>query len=225
MPATGRPLLVGSRPPQLWPLLLSKAVLKVMAAYRSLELQLPHKVRASPEVGPGWCQGGVAAVQGALLACESLQLPGVLAQARALALQCHITCTITTACHIEWMAGCCKGQHSTSPHLPPPLLQVALFQMLTGWAQEDLLDSLAAVRAAGGGLMDRLQDGVAGWLQQARPDRLATCCLIRRNVPARTPPRIVVFCGPGEPQVLVKLQLHSAGRWCCVRAAQLDDRA
>ncbi len=46
MSAAGRPLLVGSRPPQLWPLLLSKAVLKVMAAYRSLELQLPHKVRA-----------------------------------------------------------------------------------------------------------------------------------------------------------------------------------
>jgi hypothetical protein len=78
-------------------------------------------------------------------------------------------------------------------------LQVALFQMLTGWAQEDLLDRLAAVKPAGGALMDRLQDGVAGWLQQTRPDRLATCCLIRRNVPARTPPRIVVFCGPGAP--------------------------
>jgi hypothetical protein len=41
----GRPLLVGSRPLQLWPLLLCKAILKVMAVYRSLDITLPHKVR------------------------------------------------------------------------------------------------------------------------------------------------------------------------------------
>jgi hypothetical protein len=40
----GRPLLVGSRPLQLWPLLLSKAVLKVMAAMRVTHLELPHQV-------------------------------------------------------------------------------------------------------------------------------------------------------------------------------------
>lgn len=42
--ATGRPLLVGSRPLQLWPLLLCKAILKVMAVYRSLDMTLPHQV-------------------------------------------------------------------------------------------------------------------------------------------------------------------------------------
>jgi hypothetical protein len=40
----GRPLLVGARPLQLWPLLLSKAVLKVMAAMRITHLELPHQV-------------------------------------------------------------------------------------------------------------------------------------------------------------------------------------
>lgn len=42
----GRPLLVGSRPLQLWPLLLCKAILKVQAVYRSLDKTLPHQVRA-----------------------------------------------------------------------------------------------------------------------------------------------------------------------------------
>ena len=40
----GRPLLVGVRPLQLWPLLLCKALLKVMAVYRVLDLGLPHQV-------------------------------------------------------------------------------------------------------------------------------------------------------------------------------------
>jgi hypothetical protein len=40
--------VVGSRPPQLWPLLISKAVLKVLAAYRCLDLRLVH------QVGGGW---------------------------------------------------------------------------------------------------------------------------------------------------------------------------
>jgi hypothetical protein len=74
---------------------------------------------------------------------------------------------------------------------------VALFQMLTGWAQEDLLQPLGAVTPGGGLLLDRLQDAVAAWAAQPRPDRLAACCLVRRNLPARTPPRIIVLCGPG----------------------------
>jgi hypothetical protein len=41
----GRALLVGSRPLQLWPLLLCKAILKVMAVYRTLDITLPHQVR------------------------------------------------------------------------------------------------------------------------------------------------------------------------------------
>lgn len=35
---------MGSRPLQLWPLLLCKAVLQVMAVYRSLSVALPNKV-------------------------------------------------------------------------------------------------------------------------------------------------------------------------------------
>lgn len=42
----GRPLLVASRPFQLWPILLSKALLKVMAAYQILEAQASHEVRS-----------------------------------------------------------------------------------------------------------------------------------------------------------------------------------
>lgn len=45
----GRPLCVGTRPTQLWPLLLSKAILKVMAAYRSLDRSLPHQVSSVNE--------------------------------------------------------------------------------------------------------------------------------------------------------------------------------
>ena len=41
----GRPLVVASRPFQLWPILLSKALLKVMAAYQILEAQASHQVR------------------------------------------------------------------------------------------------------------------------------------------------------------------------------------
>jgi hypothetical protein len=41
----GRPLVVATRPFQLWPILLSKALLKVMAAYHILERQAPHHVR------------------------------------------------------------------------------------------------------------------------------------------------------------------------------------
>ena len=40
----GRPLVVASRPFQLWPLLLSKAVMKVMAAYHVLECTSPSEV-------------------------------------------------------------------------------------------------------------------------------------------------------------------------------------
>jgi hypothetical protein len=41
----GRPLFVASRPLQLWPMLLSKALLKVMAAYHVLEQGAPNQVR------------------------------------------------------------------------------------------------------------------------------------------------------------------------------------
>ena len=49
----GRALLVGVRPLQLWSLLLSKAVLKVMAAQRILPLGLPHQVAAF-QLLTGW---------------------------------------------------------------------------------------------------------------------------------------------------------------------------
>ena len=40
----GQFLVVGVRPLQLWPMILSKAILKVMAAQRILDLGLPHQV-------------------------------------------------------------------------------------------------------------------------------------------------------------------------------------
>jgi hypothetical protein len=43
----GRPLCVASRPLQLWPMLLCKALLKVMSAYQILEHTAPHQVRAT----------------------------------------------------------------------------------------------------------------------------------------------------------------------------------
>lgn len=42
----GRPLPVGIRPIQLWPLLLTKAILKLMAAFGVLEQYLPSRVPA-----------------------------------------------------------------------------------------------------------------------------------------------------------------------------------
>jgi hypothetical protein len=40
----GQPLCVSSRPLQLWPILLCKALLKVMSAYQILEHKNPHEV-------------------------------------------------------------------------------------------------------------------------------------------------------------------------------------
>lgn len=40
----GRPLSVAARPLQLWPILLCKALLKVMAAYHILGTKLPDEV-------------------------------------------------------------------------------------------------------------------------------------------------------------------------------------
>jgi hypothetical protein len=51
----GRPLLVGVLPLALWPLLLSKAVLKVMAALRVTDMSLPHQVCAH-QMLTGWPQ-------------------------------------------------------------------------------------------------------------------------------------------------------------------------
>eukprot|EP00879_Flechtneria_rotunda_P024046 GHRR01025468.1.p1 GENE.GHRR01025468.1~~GHRR01025468.1.p1 ORF type:complete len:822 (+),score=235.91 GHRR01025468.1:119-2584(+) len=125
----GRPLLVGSRPLQLWPLLLCKAILKVMAVYRNLDMMLPH--------------------------------------------------------------------------------QVAAFQMLTGWPQEDLLDSLGGTPVPGGALFDRLEEAVGGpmWPLQDL-SAVASCCLIRRSKPQRAPPRLVVLAGPsavGRAQLVEQL--------------------
>jgi Calpain family cysteine protease len=40
----GRPLVAASRPPQLWPILLSKAIFKVMATYQILDRTGTHEV-------------------------------------------------------------------------------------------------------------------------------------------------------------------------------------
>lgn len=46
-------------------------------------------------------------------------------------------------------------------------LQVAAFQMLTGWPQEDLLDPLGT-QLAGGKLFDRLEEVLGGPLRQVQ---------------------------------------------------------
>ena len=51
----GQFLVVGVRPLQLWPMVLSKAVLKVMAAQRILDRNLPHQVAAF-RLLTGWPQ-------------------------------------------------------------------------------------------------------------------------------------------------------------------------
>lgn len=113
----GRPLLVGVRPLQLWPLLLSKAILKVMASVRILEKQLPN--------------------------------------------------------------------------------QVAAFQLLTGWPQEDLLDMLSGTPVKGGFLFDRLEDSLHEAENQPERHSIGTACLVNRALPEKPPPRIIVFTGPG----------------------------
>ncbi|PNH05620.1 Adenylate kinase, chloroplastic [Tetrabaena socialis] len=112
----GRPLLVNTRPIQLWPLLLSKAVLKVMASHRILHCGLPH--------------------------------------------------------------------------------QAAAFSLLTGWPQEDLLDPLSGTRVEGGRLFDRLEDAVRGNDERVERHAVAAVTLIKRSLPERPPPRLIVLVGP-----------------------------
>lgn len=66
---------------------------------------------------------------------------------------------------------CCTGQLHATTWTPSGrvhvdvcvlCLQVAAFQMLTGWPQEDLLDALGGTPAAGGFLFDRLEDVLPG---------------------------------------------------------------
>ncbi|GIL93290.1 hypothetical protein Vretimale_15687 [Volvox reticuliferus] len=112
----GRPLLVNARPIQLWPLLLGKAVLKVLAAHRILHCGLPH--------------------------------------------------------------------------------QAAAFQLLTGWPQEDLLDPLSGTRLSGGRAFDRLEDAVRGNEERTERNAVAAVTLIKRALPERPPPRLIVLVGP-----------------------------
>eukprot|EP00882_Tetradesmus_deserticola_P025280 GHRQ01027754.1.p1 GENE.GHRQ01027754.1~~GHRQ01027754.1.p1 ORF type:complete len:417 (+),score=125.98 GHRQ01027754.1:275-1525(+) len=160
----GRALLVGSRPLQLWPLLLCKALLKVMAVYKTLDMTLPHQVRAAQ----GRCK----------LHCsvDHLLLSG--------GCQCCTACSSTSAA-----LTCCGGyaqleltehnqQQSRNPcyhqsgaalRLFPP--QVAAFQMLTGWPQEDLLDPLGGTQLEGGGLFSRLEEVLGGPLRAVQASR------------------------------------------------------
>eukprot|EP00798_Chlamydomonas_sp_ICE-L_P023777 gene23777-9336_t len=126
----GQFLVVGTRPLQLWPLLLSKALLKVIAAQRILPLALPH--------------------------------------------------------------------------------QSAIFQMLTGWPAEDLLDPLSGTQLNGGFMFDRLEDAARKLVDIKHGDRsaVATACIIKRALPERPPPRIIVLSGPsavGRSKLVAKV--------------------
>jgi hypothetical protein len=52
------------------------------------------------------------------------------------------------------------------------LPQVAAFQMLTGWPQEDLLDALGGTQLEGGALFARLEEVLGGPL---RPVQVGAC--------------------------------------------------
>lgn len=56
---------------------------------------------------------------------------------------------------------------AATPEMPAWLvaLQVAAFQMLTGWPQEDLVDPLGGAPLAGAALFDRLEEVVGGPLR------------------------------------------------------------
>lgn len=56
--SAGRPLLVGIRPLQIWPLLLCKALMKAMAAFVSINESEQHKVKPW-----GWRGGAGAGTQ------------------------------------------------------------------------------------------------------------------------------------------------------------------
>lgn len=55
---------------------------------------------------------------------------------------------------------------------PFTCLQVAAFQMLTGWPQEDLADPLGGTPLAGSALFDRLEEALGGPL---RPVQVCVC--------------------------------------------------
>lgn len=63
-------------------------------------------------------------------------------------------------------------------------------------AQEDLLDPLSGTPLHGGWLFDRLEDTVRG--NDERPERhaVASLCLVKRSLPERPPPRLIVLAGP-----------------------------
>jgi len=58
----GSPLLINvSRPVMLWPLLYTKAVFKLMHAYRCLEISRPDQVCPPPHRPPSWWFGACSA--------------------------------------------------------------------------------------------------------------------------------------------------------------------
>lgn len=67
---------------------------------------------------------------------------------------------------------------------------------MTGWPQEDLLDPLGGTQLKGGFLFDRLVDTVQGNEQRDERRNVATVCLVKRTLPERPPPRIIVLVGP-----------------------------
>lgn len=90
--------------------------------------------------------------------------------------------------HITWLHATmndkCQNQQTTAHWLQDavftmlPLcarvVQVAAFQMLTGWPQEDLLDALGGTQLAGGALFDRLEDVLPGPTKQVQVSTATT---------------------------------------------------
>jgi hypothetical protein len=73
---------------------------------------------------------------------------------------------------------------------------VPVFQLLTSWTREDLTSPLNGINLKSGALFDRLEHAVredpSPWKRHA-----AICAHLKvRNMPARPPPRVLVFTGP-----------------------------
>ncbi len=151
----GRPLLVGVLPLALWPLLLSKAVLKVMAALRVTDLALPHHVSAF-QLLTGWPHEDL------MDPLAGVQLAGEQRISHAVARRL-----------------CGREMQSSVRALRCQPRNLAVHM----WGR------------TGGLMFDRLEDSVRGNEQRKERLAVATVTLKKRAMPAKPPPRIIVFTG------------------------------
>jgi hypothetical protein len=98
-----------------------------------------------------------------------------------------------------------------------------VFHFLTGWAQEDLVSPLNGINLYKGELFDRLEAVVNEEASNGRS--IAAVHLKERQVPARPPPRVIVFTGaPGAAKRQVMAGLIAAYPACFARVVTHTNR-